>query len=122
VIDFDEAVNVTLGLPHVRHESGPRHGVRHRRQGGGERHEFHECSDRGAALDKRAGRAIVRFSMSSPAPEISPSSALPEGVREGNENLVKLTPSAGGKVAALIAREAQGEFSGSRSRAAGATG
>lgn len=48
--------------------------------------------------------------MSSPAPEISPPVALPEGVREGNENLVKLTPSAGGKVAALIAREAQGEF------------
>jgi len=48
--------------------------------------------------------------MSSPAPEISLPVALPEGVREGNENLVKLTPSAGGKVAALIAREAQGEF------------
>lgn len=48
--------------------------------------------------------------MSSPAPEISAPVALPEGVREGNENLVKLTPSAGGKVAALIAREAQGEF------------
>ena len=44
--------------------------------------------------------------MSSPAPEISASAVLPEGVREGNENLVKLTPSAGGKVAALIAREA----------------
>ena len=48
--------------------------------------------------------------MSSPAPEISPSDPLPEGVRAGNENLVKLTPAAGGKVAALIAREAQGEF------------
>jgi iron-sulfur cluster assembly protein len=48
--------------------------------------------------------------MSSPAPEISLPVALPEGVREGNENLVKLTPSAGGKVAALIAREAQGEY------------
>lgn len=34
----------------------------------------------------------------------------PEGVREGNENLVRLTESAGGKVAALIAREQQGEF------------
>ena len=48
--------------------------------------------------------------MSSPAPEISPPVALPEGVREGNENLVTLTPSAGRKVAALIAREAQGGF------------
>jgi iron-sulfur cluster assembly protein len=35
---------------------------------------------------------------------------LPEGVREGNENLVLLTPAAGAKVAALIARERQGEF------------
>jgi iron-sulfur cluster assembly protein len=48
--------------------------------------------------------------MLSPAPEISPSATLPEGVRAGNENLVQLTPAAGGKVAALIAREAQGEF------------
>jgi hypothetical protein len=37
--------------------------------------------------------------MSSPAPEISPSEPLPEGVRAGNENLVQLTPAAGGKVA-----------------------
>jgi iron-sulfur cluster assembly protein len=35
---------------------------------------------------------------------------LPEGVREGNENLVLLTPAAGAKVASLIAREKQGEF------------
>jgi iron-sulfur cluster assembly protein len=35
---------------------------------------------------------------------------LPEGVREGNENLVRLTSDAGGKVNALIAREQQGEF------------
>lgn len=34
--------------------------------------------------------------------------ALPEGVREGNENLVRLTAAAGRKVAALIAREQQG--------------
>jgi iron-sulfur cluster assembly protein len=34
----------------------------------------------------------------------------PEGVREGNENLVRLTPEAGAKVAALVAREQQGEF------------
>lgn len=36
--------------------------------------------------------------------------AWPEGVREGNENLVKLTTAAGAKVAALIARENQGAF------------
>ncbi len=33
-----------------------------------------------------------------------------EGVREGNENLVRLTASAGAKVAALFARERQGDF------------
>jgi iron-sulfur cluster assembly protein len=38
------------------------------------------------------------------------SSALPDGVRAGNENLVRLTEPAGAKVRALIAREAQGEF------------
>src|SRR5256885_1672118 len=35
---------------------------------------------------------------------------LPEGVRQGNETLVLLTPAAGAKVAALIARENQGDF------------
>ena len=35
---------------------------------------------------------------------------LPEGVREGNENLVLLTAPAGAKVAALIAREKQGNY------------
>ena len=35
---------------------------------------------------------------------------LPEGVREGNENLVRLTEAAGAKVRALIPREGQGEF------------
>ena len=39
-----------------------------------------------------------------------PSAALPEGVREGNENLILLTPAAGQKVRALIVREQQGEF------------
>jgi iron-sulfur cluster assembly protein len=39
-----------------------------------------------------------------------PPAGLPEGVRAGNENLVKLTPPAGEKVAALIARETQGAF------------
>ncbi len=33
-----------------------------------------------------------------------------EGVREGNENLVRLTAAAGAKVAALIARERQGDY------------
>ena len=37
-------------------------------------------------------------------------SALPEGVREGNENLVQLTAPAGAKVAALLLREGQGDF------------
>jgi iron-sulfur cluster assembly protein len=36
--------------------------------------------------------------------------ALPEGVREGNEKLVLLTPPAGAKVATLIAREGKGEY------------
>lgn len=35
---------------------------------------------------------------------------LPEGVREGNEQLVLLTATAGAKAAALIRREKQGEF------------
>ena len=35
---------------------------------------------------------------------------LPDGVREGGESLVRLTPSAGDKVRALIVREAQGEL------------
>ncbi|MBL9217895.1 MAG: iron-sulfur cluster assembly accessory protein [Opitutaceae bacterium] len=35
---------------------------------------------------------------------------LPEGVREGNENLVRLTPDAGLKVAALVAREQAGAY------------
>ncbi len=34
----------------------------------------------------------------------------PEGVREGNENLVRLTAAAGAKAAALIAREQAGEY------------
>jgi iron-sulfur cluster assembly accessory protein len=36
--------------------------------------------------------------------------ALPEGVREGNENLVRLTADAGAKVSALISRERQGDY------------
>ncbi len=41
---------------------------------------------------------------------LAPATALPEGVREGNENLVRLTADAGTKVAALIARERQGDY------------
>ncbi len=36
--------------------------------------------------------------------------ALPDGVRVGNELLVRLTAPAGAKVAALVARERTGEF------------
>lgn len=36
--------------------------------------------------------------------------ALPEGVREGNENLVQLTAAAGAKTAELRVREGQGDF------------
>lgn len=46
----------------------------------------------------------------SPATIVPPPAALPEGVREGNENLIKLTAAAGVKVAALVAREQAGEF------------
>jgi len=45
--------------------------------------------------------------MNAPSPSAT---ALPEGVREGNENLVRLTADAGSKVAALIAREQQGDY------------
>ncbi len=44
------------------------------------------------------------------APPASAPAVLPEGVRQGNENLVKLTEAAGGKVKALIAREQKGAF------------
>jgi iron-sulfur cluster assembly protein len=36
--------------------------------------------------------------------------ALPEGVREGNENLVHVTEAAGAKIGTLIEREGQGTF------------
>jgi len=36
--------------------------------------------------------------------------ASPAGVREGNEQLVRLTEAAGGKVRSLIVRERQGDF------------
>src|SRR2546430_17412401 len=47
----------------------------------------------------------------STAPDVLPVlPPLPEGVREGNENLIKLTEPAGTKVNALIQREKQGEY------------
>ncbi len=46
----------------------------------------------------------------SPASSVPASAALPDGVRVGNEQLVRLTAPAGTKVAALIAREKQGGF------------
>lgn len=48
------------------------------------------------------------MSVSHPVPPPAPPPL--EGVREGNENLVRITPDAGAKVKALIAREQQGEF------------
>ena len=44
------------------------------------------------------------------APPGPPSAGLREGVREGNETLVLVTPEAGTKVNSLIVREKQGEF------------
>ena len=35
---------------------------------------------------------------------------LPEGVREGNERLIRLSPAAGTKINALIEREKEGEY------------
>ena len=40
----------------------------------------------------------------------SPVAGLPDGVRPGNENLIKLTEPAGIKVRALIARDREGGF------------
>lgn len=47
---------------------------------------------------------------SAPTASLPAVPAVPEGVRLGNENLVRLTEPAGTKVAALIAREKQGDF------------
>ena len=44
------------------------------------------------------------------APAAEASTALPEGVRAGNETLVRLTESAGRKAEALMARERQGSW------------
>jgi iron-sulfur cluster assembly protein len=52
--------------------------------------------------------SVVTETISAAVP--SPSASLPEGVRAGNENLVRLTEPAGVKVRALVAREGQGGF------------
>ncbi|RFC51565.1 MAG: iron-sulfur cluster assembly protein [Verrucomicrobia bacterium] len=43
-------------------------------------------------------------------PETATLTALPEGVREGNEQLVQLTAAAGAKASTLRVREGQGDF------------
>ncbi len=48
--------------------------------------------------------------MTASSPSAPLTAALPEGVREGNENLVRLTDPAGVKARALMAREGQGDF------------
>src|SRR5207253_2559407 len=73
-------------------EPRPRHRLWHRGTGKGEPAEFFQRGWGRATLDKSAQQAIdVRVS------PVSPPTALPEGVREGNENLVRLTADAGGK-------------------------
>ncbi len=62
-----------------------------------------------AATPLAAGDALAPGAERSPRPTGS-EIALPEGVRAGNENLVRLTEPAGVKVNALIAREKAGEF------------
>jgi len=57
-------------------------------------------------MSDSAATSLVTAAVSAPAP----ANALPEGVRAGNENLVRLTEAAGVKTRALIAREQQGNF------------
>ena len=45
-----------------------------------------------------------------PSQPLSSGGGLPEGVRPGNENLIKLTEAAGAKVRALILRDKQGDY------------
>jgi iron-sulfur cluster assembly protein len=44
------------------------------------------------------------------SPSAPPATVLPEGVREGDERLVRLTEPAGAKARALMAREGQGDY------------
>lgn len=48
--------------------------------------------------------------VASPSSFAAASAPWPEGVRQGNENLVRLTEAAGGKVRQLIERDRQGDF------------
>ena len=53
---------------------------------------------------------IVRAMTAPATPAVPAPAGLPEGVRVAGEMLVRLTPDAGTKVAALAAREQQGDF------------
>ena len=53
---------------------------------------------------------VISLASPSASTSVSRGQELPEGVREGNEQLVQLTAAAGAKVGALIAREGQGAF------------
>ena len=61
-------------------------------------------------MDSAAAALEVRTAPLVPGTPAAPEAPLPEGVRLGSEVLVQLTPAAGKKVQALIAREQQGEF------------
>ncbi len=55
--------------------------------------------------------SVSSASIAAIAEPVSPvGTALPEGVRQGDERLVSLTAAAGRKVAALVSREALGEY------------
>ncbi|WP_414662716.1 HesB/IscA family protein [Horticoccus sp. 23ND18S-11] len=54
-----------------------------------------------------APAALLPSAVATPSPRPG---ELPEGVRAGSETLVLLTPAAGTKVTALMAREKQGDF------------
>jgi iron-sulfur cluster assembly protein len=57
--------------------------------------------------------SLISIPPVTPAPisaDVASGGALPEGVREGNENLICLTDAAGAKIGTLIQREGQGSF------------
>jgi len=53
---------------------------------------------------------VSSASSTATVPSAPAARSWPEGVREGGEQLVRLTAAAGAKVGALITREQQGEF------------
>lgn len=61
-------------------------------------------------LDNLCATPIVWAAMSSATITPPASIEIPDGVRQGNEKLVRLTAPAGKKVCALVAREQAGEF------------